>query len=124
LVNELESSFAGCQWLLDRWNDLSIRNQPSSYWQAFDKFKAIRLLGKEPLDVLHDTSGDLLAIFLGSYAVCPQHKSPFSELRCDVGEDQFPAVRRQLDAMDIKRRLPVGEAAGRQLLDDLIARQT
>ncbi len=124
LVNELESSYAGCRWLLDRWNDLSVRNQPPHFWQASDKFKAVRLLGMQPLDVLHDTTGDLMAIFLGSHAVCPLNKSPFSELRCEVGEDQFPAVRRQLDAMDIERRLPVGETAGRQVLNDLIARQT
>jgi len=123
LVNELESSYAGCRWLLDRWNDLKVRNQPFNSWQASDKFKAIRLLGKQPLDVLHDTTGDLLAIFLGSYAVYPLNKSPFSELRCEVGDDQFPAVRRQLDAMDIERRLRLGETAGRQLLNDLIARQ-
>ncbi len=64
-----------------------------------------------------------MAIFLGSHAVNPQNKSPFSELRCEVGEDQFPAVRRQLDAMGIERRLPVDETAGRQLLNHLIARQ-
>ncbi|MGO9918753.1 MAG: hypothetical protein ACLQIB_29150 [Isosphaeraceae bacterium] len=124
LVNELESTSAGCRWLLDRWNDLKTRNQPFNNWQASDKFKAIRLLGKQPLDVLHDTTGDLMAVFLGSYAVYPQNKSPFSELRCELGDDQFPAVRRQLEVMDIERRLPVGETAGRQLLDDLIARRT
>ncbi len=82
------------------------------------------MLGSQPLDVLHDTTGDLMAVFLGSHAICPRNKSPFSELRCEVGEDQFPAVRRQLDAMDIARRRPVGETAGRQVLNDLIARQT
>ncbi len=124
LVNELESSDVGCRWLLDRWNDLSARDQAPNFWQASDKFKAVRLLGMQPLDVLHDTTGDLMAVFLGSHAVCPRNKSPFSELRCEVGDDQFPAVRRQLDAMDIERRRPVGETAGRQVLNDLIARQT
>ncbi|MGO9916208.1 MAG: hypothetical protein ACLQIB_16080 [Isosphaeraceae bacterium] len=124
LVNELESSYAGCRWLLDRWNDLRVRNQAPNFWQASDKFKAVRLLGKQPLDLLHDTTGDLMAVFLGSHAVCPQNKSAFSELRCELGDDQFPAVRRQLDAMDTERRQPVGETAGRQVLNDLIVRQS
>ncbi|MGO9469334.1 MAG: hypothetical protein ACLQVF_34870, partial [Isosphaeraceae bacterium] len=124
LVNELESSYAGCRWLLDRWNDLRVRNQAPNFWQASDKFKAVRLLGKQPLDLLHDTTGDLMAVFLGSHAVCPQNKSAFSELRCELGDDQFPTVRRQLDAMDTERRQPVGETAGRQVLNDLIVRQS
>ena len=126
LVKELESSYEGCRWLLDRWNDLKVRTQKGNFWQSLDKFKAIRLLGKRPLEVLEDTTGDLLVIFLASHALYPVNKRAFSELRCEVDEDQYPTVRRRLEllAVDIERNMPSGDAAAARIMEDLIARLT
>jgi len=126
LVNELESTYEGCRWLLNRWNDLKVRTRKGNFWQSFDKFKAIRLLGKQPLDVLEDTTGELLVIFLASYAIYPVCKSPFSELRCEVADDQYPTVRKRLEllALEIAQQMATGEDAARRVLDDLIARHT
>jgi len=99
LVNELESTYEGCRWLSQQWDRLKIRTEKGNFWQSYDKFKSIRLLGKQPLDVLEDTSSDLLIIFLGSYALHPVGKSPFSELRCEVADDQYPTVRKRLERL-------------------------
>jgi hypothetical protein len=125
LVNELESSYEGCCWLLDRWGELKrkLHNPPpSNAWHAFDKFKCIRLLSAQPLDVLDDTTCDLLTVFLASHEIHPAQKSPFAELRCEVHEDQYPALKRRLAALDIERHRPVSMEAARKRLDDLITR--
>jgi len=120
LVKQLESTYAGCRWLLKRWDELRVRNQPGKWWKAFDKFKAIRLLGKQPLDILTDNPGDLLVIFLASHQVHAVNKSPFSELRCEGNDEQYGVVRRRLEAMDIGGFKPSDEHEARRLLDDLI----
>jgi len=125
LVNELESSYAGCQWLLERWNEIRVRNLPPTFLRPLDKFKTVRLLGRQPLEVLEDTTGDLLVIFLASHAIHPVNKSPFSELRCEVCDDQFGTVRRRLERRAAaERHAPTNEDEGRRLLDNLIAQNT
>jgi len=120
LVKELESTYAGCRWLLKRWDELRARNQPGKWWKAFDKFKAIRLVGKQPLDILTDSPGDLLVIFLASHQVHAVNKSPFSELRCEGNDELYGVVRRRLEAMDIDGLKPSDQHEARRLLDDLI----
>jgi hypothetical protein len=123
LVNELKSTYPGCCWLLERWNELRIRTLPGKNWTAFDKFKAIRLLSKQPLDVLDDASGDLAVVFLATHAICPTSKDPFGELRCEVEDLQFAAVRNRLKDRCVKEFAPVNEDAARQLLNNLIGRE-
>jgi hypothetical protein len=85
LVKRLESSLAGCRWLLDRWAELRARLEPGQSWLSPDKLKAIRLLGKQPLDAADDA--DVATIFLACHAIDPQCPSAFLELRSDA--DRF-----------------------------------
>jgi len=123
LVNELETTYLGCCWLLERWNELRMLTLPGNTWRAFDKFKAIRLLGKQPLDVLDDLSGDLAVIFLATHAICPMSKYAFNELRCEVENLQFAVVRKRLEDRRIERFAPANEDAARQLLNNLSGRE-
>ena len=52
LVLRLESSAPGCRWLLDRWAELRSLLEQEQPWQSHDKLRAIRLLGRQPLDAL------------------------------------------------------------------------
>jgi hypothetical protein len=54
LVLQLESTAAGCGWLLDRWAELRELLEEDLLWQSVDRFKAIRLLGKQPMDAADD----------------------------------------------------------------------
>ena len=54
IVNRLENLAAGCRWLLDRWADLRGVLEQGLNWQAPDRLRAIRLLGRQPMDVLSD----------------------------------------------------------------------
>ena len=51
IVGRLESTAAGCQWLLDRWTELHDILDNGQTWPSSDKVKAIRLLGIQPLDM-------------------------------------------------------------------------
>jgi hypothetical protein len=64
LLNRLESTALGCAWLLDRWDELKDALEAGRNWEPRDRFKAIRLLGRQPLDI--DDDGRVLTI----YACC------------------------------------------------------
>jgi hypothetical protein len=51
IVFRLESTAAGCRWLLDRWTELHALLDQGAAWLWDDKLKALRLLGKRPLDM-------------------------------------------------------------------------
>jgi hypothetical protein len=48
IVFRLESTAAGCRWLLDRWTELRARLETGQPWSRDQKVKALRLLGKRP----------------------------------------------------------------------------
>jgi hypothetical protein len=50
LVRCLKTTGAGCEWLLDRWARLRELLDQGMPWLAPDKLKAIRLLGRHPID--------------------------------------------------------------------------
>jgi hypothetical protein len=54
LLLRLESTVAGCDWLLARWHELAQAAGEGQVWQASDGFKAIRLVGKRASDVADD----------------------------------------------------------------------
>jgi hypothetical protein len=54
LVFELESTAAGCLWLLDRWADLRDHWNDGQGWGWFERFCALRLLGKQTLGASND----------------------------------------------------------------------
>jgi hypothetical protein len=82
LVMLLESTRAGCRWLLDRWGELRARLTEGGRWQSPEKFKAIRLLGRQPLDAADVT--EVAEIFLAADRLNPQHGNPFFELRSEL----------------------------------------
>ena len=74
LVGQLESSALGCAWLLDRWRELRELLEDGLAWQAPDRFKAIRLLGRQPLHAAEDDR--VLTIYLASRAIDPTPEWP------------------------------------------------
>jgi hypothetical protein len=84
LLLHLEATAAGCQWLLDRWAELASLLDRRSTWQSPDKLKAIRLLGRQPLDAAD--SEVVATIFQASHVLDPQprhqaHIAPDEALR-------------------------------------------
>src|SRR4029453_11383417 len=54
IVFQLESTPAGCQWLLEQWAELSAALQQRQGWEWPDRFRALRLLGRRSIDRTHD----------------------------------------------------------------------
>jgi hypothetical protein len=70
LLLRLEATAAGCRWLLDRWAELDALLVRGLTWQSPDKLRAIRLLGRQPLDAAD--SEVVATIFQASHVLDPQ----------------------------------------------------
>jgi hypothetical protein len=142
LLNKLESTYAGCCWLLERWNELKILTLPGRSWRAYDTFRSIRLLGKQPLDVLDDVFGDLAVIFLATHelgrvgracapadagrdarATHTNDRGPFDALRCEVSDEQIGAVLNRLRDRSVDQFAPSDEDDARHLLNIVVGRE-
>src|SRR5690348_7850943 len=55
IVIALEARPLGCAWLLDRFAELRGLLDDGLPWQPHDQFKAVRLLGRQPLDAIDDS---------------------------------------------------------------------
>ncbi len=95
LVQQLESTAPGCEWLLRAWAQVRECLQESRLWWFNEgSFRVIRLLGKEPRDALE---GTLVAeIFLASHAVDRCSRNPFSLLRGQASLDEVNDLLRRL----------------------------
>ncbi len=67
LVKEIAKSARGCRWLLREWMKLKERLEGTKCWQTVDRFRAIRLLGKQPVDA--GTNRVIAEIFAASNAL-------------------------------------------------------
>jgi hypothetical protein len=125
LVHRLESSAAGCRWLLERWNELAAILQAGDCWRSPDRFKAIRLLGKQPLDVTVEP--DVLQIFLACQVINPHPKGPFHDVYREIGESDGDPVRVLqpiLKELPAKRSKPSDPSEARRILANLVDRAT
>ena len=57
LVLHLQATAGGCQWMLDRWSELRSILEEGLDWQSADKLKAVRLLGRHPIEAVDDREG-------------------------------------------------------------------
>ncbi len=118
IVGKLESSEMGTRHLLDIWGGLRARLEPGKFWQAPDRFQAIRLLGHQPIDARFDEA--CAAIFYASAKLERGKPEPFSELRSDLDADQLTELRK-----DVAKRFPElaaleDRAECRQILLDIV----
>ena len=120
LVRSLESSEAGCRWLRERWEELRAQLEPGKFWQSPDRFKATRLLGRQPVDALADRR--IAEIFLAGDALDPAGPKPFEELLSDM---DGPSLGRSWNALNARWPDLVSATVPdkcRQLLIDLVDR--
>jgi hypothetical protein len=124
LVNRMCSTEPGCQWLLDRWAELAAEFEPGRRpcWDFEEDFKMMKLMGRQPLDAI--TNPEVAGIFLASYELDCERRSPFIELRRRV---DCPEMKLAIDKLSVQMgatgcgRDPID---GRQALSALIERET
>jgi len=122
LVKQLEYTGAGCRWFLDRWAQLRARIEAGQCWQSPEKLKAIRLLGRQPLDAADVR--EVTEVYLACHALRPDHKHAFFELRCEMTAEEFQSYEKRLAARDLDAFRPPDAPAARTMLLGLVDRVT
>jgi len=121
LVKGLEASEKGCRALIGHWRMLRERLESGFEWQSQDRLKGIRMLGRQPVEVVEDQR--VWMIYVGSFALHPAGKdNAFLDLKADMGAIDFAAFLERirsrwpllLDASDTPK--------ARQTLFDLVDR--
>ena len=72
IVVRLEALTLGCAWLLDRWGELRETLESGQAWQPHDRLKAVRMLGRQPLDAPDDRR--VMRIYLCGQAMEPRDR--------------------------------------------------
>ena len=117
LVAALEATAAGCSWLLEKWAALGTILEQGRTWQPADRVRAIRLMGKQPLDAIGDDG--VLSIYLACQAMEPEGPDVFAEPLSDLHRPEMVAQRHRLAATFATARAersPRDAEAGRSAL--------
>jgi hypothetical protein len=122
LVIRLQGTGAGCQWMLDQWADLRALLERGVPWLAPDKLKAVRLLGRHPIDAIDST--DVARVYLASFVLLNQGGHPFQEILNDLREDEEPSYETYLKQRHFESLIPKDAAAARLVLLDIVDRAT
>jgi hypothetical protein len=122
VLNLLESCALGYAWLLDRWGELRELPEDGLNWQAPDRFKAIRLLRRQPLDALDD--GRVMAIYRACAAMDPRGPHPIEDVRSEMSEEDWRRYReREEDRGATAKRLGSPDEGLAALLDLIAAEE-
>jgi hypothetical protein len=98
LVVRLEATALGCAWLLDRWAELRAILEDGLTWQPQDRLKAVRMLGRQPLEAADDRR--VMGIYLDCWAMDPEERHGFGELFAELTATERTAVVERLNSRD------------------------
>ena len=122
LVHRLQGTGAGCQWLLDQWADLRALLERGVPWLAPDKLKAVRLLGRHPIDAID--SMEVARVYLASHVLLNQEGDPFQEIMNELSPRKPRFCVNYLQQRRYDALAPKDAAAAQQWLLDLVDRIT
>ncbi len=124
LLRCLESSAAGCRWLLDRCSELRAALDSDSGWRPEERLRAVRLLGKEPVDAIDDPA--VQSIYLCCLVLDSHSAQVFNDQRVELTNREFEAFLALLKAQRVADRVPTSREGARQrlwaLVDGVLAR--
>jgi hypothetical protein len=122
LVLRLQATAGGCQWMLDRWAELRSILEEGLDWQSADKLKAVRLLGRHPIEAVDDRN--VLMIFVACQTIESRSSIPIPEIWYELREFERTAYAQRLIGRGIEKLRPMDAAAARQALYAIIDRAT
>ena len=120
LINRLQGTRAGCQWLLDQWAVLRALLERGVPWLAPDKLKAVRLLGQHPIDAFDCL--DVAQVYLASHVLLNQGGDPFQEIMNELAPEEVSVFASYMQHRRYDALVPKDAAAARQWLLDLVDR--
>ena len=91
-------------------------------WLAPDKLKAIRLLGRHPIDA-YDYP-DVARIYLASHVLLNEEGQPFQEILNELTPEERPRYEHYLQMREYDRLAPKDAAAARLMLLEIVDRAT
>ena len=122
LVERLESTAAGCRWLLEQWAELGGMLEKGERWQESELFQAVRLMGRQLIDVLD--LPELAEILLASHAINRRSRNAFTDLRSELRVDEIKARLIRMRRRSGTTLDPRDAAQGREHLSAIVARAT
>jgi hypothetical protein len=122
LVLHLQATAGGCQWMLDRWSELRSILEEGLDWQSADKLKAIRLLGRHPIEAVDDRN--VLMVFVACQAMEGRAGKLIPEIWNELRKYERKQYAERLIGRGIEKLTPTDAAAGRQALYAIIDRAT
>ena len=122
LVLHLQATAGGCQWMLDRWSELRSILEEGLDWQSADKLKAVRLLGRHPIEAVDDRN--VLMIFVACQAIESRTGMLIPEIWYELREFERKPYAQRLIGRGIEKLTPADAAAARQALFNIIDRAT
>ncbi len=120
LVRKLESSAAGCGWMLAEWARLRKRAE-KNYWSGADRLRATRLLGRQPVDAIDDRR--VATIYIASNRIKSFGEPAFHDLRSDMTESGVSQFAKLVNARWRGLRRPGDRAQCRRMLVELVDRR-
>jgi hypothetical protein len=120
LVDQLRATGSGCEWLLDRWAQLRELLEQGMPWLAPDKLKAVRLLGRHPIDA-YDYP-DVARIYLASYVLLNEEGEPFQEILNELYPGEGSRYEHYLRMRRYDLLAPKDAAAARLMLLEIVDR--
>jgi hypothetical protein len=122
LVHRLQATGAGCQWMLDQWADLRALLERGVPWLAPDKLKAVRLLGRHPIDAIGNA--DVARVYIASFMLVNQEGNPFQEILNELSDKEVPSYVSYLKQRQYGALAPKDAASARQVLLEIVDRAT
>ena len=122
LINQLQGTGAGCQWLLDQWAVLRALLERGVPWLAPDKLKAVRLLGQRPIDAFD--SVEVARLYLASHVLLNRDGDPFQEIMNGLDPEESLVFASYMQHRRYDALVPKDAAAARQWLLELADRIT
>jgi hypothetical protein len=100
LIRSLEATAEGCGWLLDRWAELSWLLHKEIAWQSPDKLKAIRLLGRQPIDAFDDSQ--VATVFVACHRIDPSGGELFHEIWNELSHQEIAIAKLRLKGRPVE----------------------
>ena len=121
LLIQLERSSAGCTWLLQQWAELREILDQDLLWQPIDRFKAIRLLGRQPAQAAEYS--DVTTIYLACWIMHPQVKEidPFTDVYNELLAGEAARFRQRLADREVEDYIPADKDAAKAKLVEIVS---
>jgi hypothetical protein len=118
LVHRLEATYSGAVWLLEQFQALRDQLDSPGFWLPHERFKCIRLLGREPVHANDDIR--IATVFIAGHALRRTSKNEFKDLLSDMTDTQRIAYSKQVKARFPELFRPRQRSEYKQMLVDLV----